>query len=308
MRSVKASFVEEKLAGDLRQAEGDLGRILSVHARVLNLEWQDRLITVAESGIERACDEILLGQKENFTEWNLTCGEEVRIESSHIYGKCFLLDMSGADCFKLPEPQLFSKNTLHFPNKEFLAKIDTWIYRNGRPSALYHGYFGEEESSALGRYFKESFDELKENGMQMEEDALLACILKMCGAGIGLTPSADDCLAGLLLLFSLCYPDRREKYQSYAKAVFGKTVKIAAYIIKNAAEGRGRMSEIELLNAVLSGDFAKTEECLKRVQLFGSTSGTDTLVGIAFGLHYLEKRKEEKEYEEHIDYKKKYIL
>lgn len=257
------------------------GRVLSVHPSVLNLEFADRLVTVTGRKTEQAWDEIRLDFAGDLNTWDITPGEEVWAEEDGIRGEHFFLEGKKASVFRLPEPRLL------LPAGAFPVDIDLWIYGHGKPSALYNGYFGEKDTSALGQLFSDTFRELREYMCDLTQEELLSTVMKLCGAGVGLTPSADDFLTGLFLLLALRFPERRPMYQQYAKEAVGRTVKIAARMMENAAAGRARVSELRLLEAMFAGDFAQTEHWLRQVAAFGSTSGTDTLIGIAFGVHYL---------------------
>lgn len=271
-------------AGSMQQPW--MGHVLSVHTSTLNLEFPGRLVTVTGRGTEQACDEILLEEAVDFTRWGVLPGESVTVEAEGIRGEHFFLEEREPEVFRLPEPRL------KVDGGADPVEIDGWIYKNGKPSALWYGYFGLEDDSVLGRFFGEAFGSLNDQISRMTQEELLEAAMKLCGAGVGLTPSADDFLTGLLLLLSLCFPEHRPLYRRYARGAFGRTVKLSAYMMENAASGRGRISELRLLEAMFSGNGAKTERELERVADFGSTSGTDTLIGIAFGMKYLAASQE----------------
>lgn len=286
MKNVKAAWIEEKLAQDLK-GKICYANVLSVHKSVLNLKWGNRLITVATGGTEGAADEIVLETKEDFMDMQILPEAVFQIKDGAIKGDMLTVDFSGAKPYKLMHQIKYS-----VPDEKLLTELEQWIYQNGNASSLYNGYFNQPEDSALGRYFKDEMKKLKEAAATAAREELLHQMMEMCGAGIGLTPSADDFIAGVLLIFYAYEPLDEKMYQKSVASVQKKTVSISGYMLANAAKGRGRSSELKLLEAISAKDKSGIEKYLEEVKDFGSTSGTDTLIGMVFGLRYIRESEE----------------
>ena len=286
MKNVKAAWIEEKLAQDLK-GKICYANVLSVHKSVLNLKWGNRLITVATGGTEGAADEIVLETKEDFMDMQILPKAVFQIKDGAIKGDMLTVDFSGAKPYKLMHQIKYS-----VPDEKLLTELEQWIYQNGNASSLYNGYFNQPEDSALGRYFKDEMKKLKEAAATAAREELLHQMMEMCGAGIGLTPSADDFIAGVLLIFYAYEPLDEKMYQKSVASVQKKTVSISGYMLANAAKGRGRSSELKLLEAISAKDKSGIEKYLEEVKDFGSTSGTDTLIGMVFGLRYIRESEE----------------
>ncbi len=286
MKNVKAAWIEEKLAQDLK-GKICYANVLSVHKSVLNLKWGNRLITVATRGTEGAADEIVLETKEDFMDMQILPEAVFQIKDGAIKGDMLTVDFSGAKPYKLMHQIKYS-----VPDEKLLTELEQWIYQNGNASSLYNGYFNQPEDSALGRYFKDEMKKLKEAAATAAREELLHQMMEMCGAGIGLTPSADDFIAGVLLIFYAYEPLDEKMYQKSVASVQKKTVSISGYMLANAAKGRGRSSELKLLEAISTKDKSGIEKYLEEVKDFGSTSGTDTLIGMVFGLRYIRESEE----------------
>ncbi len=288
MKNVKAAWIEEKLAQDLK-GKICYANVLSVHKSVLNLKWGNRLITVATGGTEGAADEIVLETQEDFMDMQILPEAVFQIKDGAIKGDMLTVDFSDAKPYKLMHQVKYS-----VPDEKMITELEQWIYQNGKASSLYNGYFNQPEDSALGKYFLDEMKKLKESAMTAEKEELLHQMMEMCGAGIGLTPSADDFIAGVLLIFYAYEPLDEKMYQKSVASVQKKTVSISGYMLANAAKGRGRSSELKLLEAISAKDKSGIEKYLEEVKDFGSTSGTDTLIGMVFGLRYIRESEERK--------------
>lgn len=286
MKNVKAAWIEEKLAQNLK-GKICYANVLSVHKSVLNLKWGNRLITVATRETEGAADEIVLETQEDFMDMQILPEAVFQIKDGAIKGDMLTVDFSGAKPYKLMHQIKYS-----VPDEKLLTELEQWIYQNGNASSLYNGYFNQPEDSALGRYFKDEMKKLKEAAATAAREELLHQMMEMCGAGIGLTPSADDFIAGVLLIFYAYEPLDEKMYQKSVASVQKKTVSISGYMLANAAKGRGRSSELKLLEAISAKDKSGIEKYLEEVKDFGSTSGTDTLIGMVFGLRYIRESEE----------------
>lgn len=286
MKNVKAAWIEEKLAQDLK-GKICYANVLSVHKSVLNLKWGNRLITVATRETEGAADEIVLETQEDFMDMQILPEAVFQIKDGAIKGDMLTVDFSGAKPYKLMHQIKY-----FVPDEKLLTELEQWIYQNGNASSLYNGYFNQPEDSALGRYFKDEMKKLKEAAATAAREELLHQMMEMCGAGIGLTPSADDFIAGVLLIFYAYEPLDEKMYQKCVVSVQKKTVSISGYMLANAAKGRGRSSELKLLEAISAKDKSGIEKYLEEVKDFGSTSGTDTLIGMVFGLRYIRESEE----------------
>ncbi|MEG0240414.1 DUF2877 domain-containing protein [Anaerorhabdus sp.] len=123
---------------------------------------------------------------------------------------------------------------------------------------------------------------------QGDIDSLSKIINKLIGVGIGLTPSSDDFLVGVLLaLYLNCQNrNRNELYEAIAKRIqvicIGKTTKVSEYYIINACRG---YFDLDILCIVedLKKDSWNFDTFMK-VKNHGHSSGIDFLVGFYLSL------------------------
>lgn len=122
-----------------------------------------------------------------------------------------------------------------------------------------------------------------------EDSKLTVAVRELVGLGPGLTPSADDMLAALVLLSVLHSTNlkRRPLRVPIARVVAslppGMTTALSEEFLRQAASGRGNERITRLCSAMLTGGPEAVERETKRVLGIGATSGTDAVLGIAVG-------------------------
>ncbi|OQB23837.1 MAG: hypothetical protein BWY11_01567 [Firmicutes bacterium ADurb.Bin182] len=117
-------------------------------------------------------------------------------------------------------------------------------------------------------------------------------VTALLGWGVGLTPSGDDFLAGLLyaMYFTQMVYNRKLDIlptilSSVLQNMAGKTNQISRHFLRYAAEGLwGRATERFML-AVHGNDNAALYDAIREKAVYGATSGTDEIQGIMFGFY-----------------------
>jgi len=111
--------------------------------------------------------------------------------------------------------------------------------------------------------------------------ALLAGLTSLLGQGRGLTPSGDDVLIGLLLMLNRWHLDRdwAVMNRSLMEAAYRVTTTISANLIEWAASGQGDERLIAVVDGIATGT-TSIDECVDCVLDWGSSSGSDALVGM----------------------------
>jgi hypothetical protein len=111
-----------------------------------------------------------------------------------------------------------------------------------------------------------------------------ACI-PLLGLGIGLTPSGDDLLVGLL---AALHARRAAALPLIAAAVATaaptRTTSLSAAAVVAAAHGRFPERMHDVLVAIAGNDDDAIRSSIERAMQFGASSGADTLVGLFVGL------------------------
>lgn len=124
---------------------------------------------------------------------------------------------------------------------------------------------------------------------QLSEDFTGENMRNFIGLGVGLTPSGDDFIVGLLAALCSCEAGRDDekkiKKELTKESVANKTTRVSTHMIKYALDGEFNEALLDLL----SGS-KPVHTSLKEVNSIGSTSGTDMLVGVSFALEQLIKK------------------
>jgi hypothetical protein len=107
---------------------------------------------------------------------------------------------------------------------------------------------------------------------------------RLVGLGPGLTPSGDDALIGLAAaLHAMRHPARGFLDEAIDDAAL-RTTAVAATYLRHAAAGEFSERLQRLLAALLGDDDAAVAPAIEGAMAWGATSGTDSLVGVLFGL------------------------
>lgn len=109
---------------------------------------------------------------------------------------------------------------------------------------------------------------------------------QLIGLGLGLTPSGDDFLAGIIMGFFRMGKKTEAKYLAcyFNKAASDRTTFVSLAFYRALAHGFVTEPYTQLLESIGSGERSQLERILKRIGELGATSGWDTLTGILFGI------------------------
>ena len=133
-----------------------------------------------------------------------------------------------------------------------------------------------------------------------DEPALYEALAAPVGMGIGLTPTADDfatgCLGLLLAARSSCREWADTNRDRWLAGITGKTTFLGYEMLHHVLHGSINQAALDVITACLHPQVNEWEERVQRLLALGSTSGTDMLCGIAFGLHALQVWKRREEY------------
>jgi hypothetical protein len=109
---------------------------------------------------------------------------------------------------------------------------------------------------------------------------------RLGGVGPGLTPAGDDCLAGILLIASICWSEAGlPKLIEAAASV--ETNDIARMFVHWAARGQSIAPVHRFLISAAEGDRDGAAAALDDLITFGHSSGADLALGLRLGLELL---------------------
>lgn len=104
------------------------------------------------------------------------------------------------------------------------------------------------------------------------------------GVGIGLTPSGDDFLVGVMLALWLAMKDPEPYIDSLIAGATGRTGQLSMALLKSAARGEAGQAWHHLVEALIRSDSSMLESSVHSLMSAGHTSGTDALFGFVVTL------------------------
>jgi hypothetical protein len=226
-----------------------------------------------------------------FTQYGITEGDVVVTSDDRIY-------------FPKAEIGINLKNSverdLSFDNKEGLFIPEDLVFKVELLKQMIGEKGSESDLSTLitGKYRNPYADlvriRLQELTKALKEDSRLVGERagRLAGCGIGLTPSSDDLLIGYMSVYLADTKAKRcssiETYKminAMGSEAAKHTNTISGAFLKQC--GMGLFSEdMSLLLCALYSDsqIETVRKCGKRIQNFGSTSGTDMLTGVVLAI------------------------
>ena len=191
-----------------------------------------------------------------------------------------------------------TKQELHYAN---LWQLNDFILTNGATGGIYPAWkrftYPNWEVPAATRksiYFIPFLEGFAQLDKEFKTNRLEQFFYKFAGLGIGLTPSGDDFLTGLLATWQYFEAPQYKKVErccdKWLQNLKERTTTVSYFMLKQCLEGQVN----ETLLDVLENLDKKPIAYLQRVIEIGSTSGTDMLTGISVAYQQLLDNKEEK--------------
>lgn len=288
--------MDGNLISRLRQARelGVVGNVVNIFNTVINIELinPSLLITLSKKDVTSAPYMMKAFSDAEFDKLKekLDIGDTFRFKTD---GEMTINDdkviYNASKMFSsLIEPVHFEKNDLQSKKTE----VDSYLETKGNYGGLLNAYLNQIQKenhlsvslSIYDNYFQQLLKQLANNfsGENLKQ---------FIGLGVGLTPSGDDFIVGLLSVLSRY--DASGQWLNEIRSEFKdstidkKTTRVSSHMIHYALDGYFNSALIELV-------CGKKAENLEIVSSIGSTSGTDMLTGVGFGLDRLIKSQKER--------------
>ncbi|EQR68707.1 hypothetical protein G871_00346 [Escherichia coli HVH 220 (4-5876842)] len=119
-----------------------------------------------------------------------------------------------------------------------------------------------------------------------DKQNIAVAVASMMGLGIGLTPSADDYLTGLvLILFISGHPAEKYKEEFYLGLQRGRnnTTLLSAITLEAALQQRCRENIHRFIHNIIYDIPGNATQAIEKIKHIGSSSGCDMLYGMADG-------------------------
>jgi len=283
---------------------GRIGTVHSVFRRVFNiLIPSKRLISVVREDVGRGPINIVTNLPEYMSMTSVGVKKNhrvMKVDDSIIVGdRRVIISTKNARRWKVPKK--FREHVLTIEKiRDNLATVKQTMDSCGRFDGLGQliAYLGDEQSEqsvtkqsnvftqrALP-HIADLLNAIRAGGFQ----DIKASSKELIGLGLGLTPSADDVLSGLMT--SLVLVSRNlgvgtilasRVNEEIASCVPGRTTLISQELLMDAAAGEANEPVITLIEKILTADPDKVENATRDVLVIGETSGTDIVQGILLG-------------------------
>ncbi|WP_272516538.1 DUF2877 domain-containing protein [Providencia sp. PROV209] len=270
------------------------GCIEQVFNKAINFSVNHQLYTLLSSQIDNAPNSCRLINKD-FLSCKINVGDSVFILNNEIhigenYAISFLLctTWKPSTIYFVAE-KINDKDYLFFLKSKF-NEIDSIL--NKRTHSLFN-YQGNN------LFYLESSKKLNElrfsliNALMNKQSSEVANIVsQFIGLGIGLTPSGDDYLVGLMAFLLLKNHPANSFYISFYQGILhskGNTTPISAITLEKALDQGYRENMHQLIQCLVDGRNENTYPKILEILNIGSSSGCDMLFGIRDALfltHY----------------------
>jgi hypothetical protein len=260
-------------------AEGFRGVVVAVHRSAFNAVGSDgRLITVASDSVGGMPDGLNVGPSFAPLELGISAGMTVWADAQAlVVGTVLRVQLTGAETWS-PEVRPIPIAVPGLESRRAVLGPAVAALRSGLGGGLNPALWG-----TLGaRSVNVLAGTLPGSASPME---IARAGAPLIGLGPGLTPSGDDVLVGVAAaLFALADGRAGQIAAIWADLAGTRTTPLAASFHRHAADGEFHERLHILLAAVLAGPTSDIGDAIRRAAAWGSTSGADTLVGVAAAL------------------------
>jgi hypothetical protein len=284
---------------------GVIGYVLSIFERSFFITTQDKkLIFVVKKGLSNGPINIMidLAAHQNVSCMALEVGDIVmRQNNSLLVGQSLEILLDGAEAWE--SSKLIEVDVVANLNEK-INLVKRLAVERGKHDGLGQLIDYEREiinggkirgSTSLNRIATRALPNLKElvtgilvNNLRMVEKSTEGLI----GLGLGLTPSADDALAGImagLYILGNNFPIDMSYLLAVNKAIISKldetkTTSVSKEFLECAARGEAAENVSNMINVVLSPSENLLNSKVETLLEMGETSGTDITLGIILGL------------------------
>ncbi len=285
----RASIVSDAVPRRIAHARAGGLRVQSIHRSVLNITTPDGVLTVASSEMGGLPNGILAELGPDWREIGLLPGMAVNAGDMRIRVPDAGLEIQ-FDAAPRWSPRFRpSATAVDVATARWARRaVATWTIAKSQASADGFG-------AMLGAGVQDRADAALDAARPIvaalvaaleagDRNAAAIAAGNLIGLGSGLTPSGDDVLVGIeAALHALASPAAGFLAPALGD-VEERTTELAATLLRHAAAGEFAERLHSLLAALLGPDDGRIPAQIERAVAWGSTSGTDCLLGVLIGL------------------------
>jgi hypothetical protein len=271
------------------EERGLVGTVVDIFDKVINIETNrpDMLITLAKDEVIRGPLMIKVKNEKAFDHLKRTAavGNTVTFKKNGqgSLNNDRLLFHSSISWQSLIPPMEVNETQL----LDLQHTVDCFLIEQGNIGGIGNAYLTKSLDSDDRSNFQSAYDRyFRQLLQQLTKDFNGESLKKFIGLGVGLTPSGDDFLTGLLA--ALYHYDTERLFlapirrQLRLDHIEGKTTRVSKYMLYLALDGQFNEALLALFDSRVP-----VAQSLDKVNSIGSTSGTDMLSGVGFALEQL---------------------
>jgi len=301
-RFVNAIFIGPAAHDALEQ--GATGKVHSIFKRIFNVLINGKLVGIARGGVARSPINVItdIPPSKNISSLGLRKGMQVRrigdqilvgnvleisLKSVELWqprtrvGGCIDLELVGRNL------ELAKQLTVGKGGKEGMGQLVLHVNEIAYGVMPHVSDSNQVVEAALPHIVNLAKSVRAGNVRGVQQSAQ-----KLIGLGPGLTPSADDALAGFMVarwwvINSL--GEALDHVRGMNEAIIGQmggTTLISQQLLEHAASGETNEAVEKLLESILVGKASDVKAGVESVLNIGETSGIDTVVGILVGFNF----------------------
>lgn len=300
-RFVKTTFIGLAAYDALKRSVA--GEVHSVFERTFNIMIADRLVGIARSDVARSPINVITDVRpsESMPSLGVRKGMQVRqVSDRMLVGDVLEISLESVELWR---PRTRAERHIDFEivgrNLELAKRLA--VGKSGREGLGQLLHHVDEIASGIVPHVSDSnqvieaalphlvnlVKSVRAGDMRGVEESAQ----KLVGLGPGLSPSADDALAGFMAAHRWIANslgrglDRVRVMNEAIVGQRGKTTLMSQQLLEHAAIGETNEAVEEFLESILVGTAADVKAGLERVSRIGETSGIDTAVGVLLGLN-----------------------
>ena len=274
------------------------GKVEQVFNKAINISIDNSLYSLTSSSLDNAPNSCRLINK-NFSTLDIKCGDLVSLlDKNIIVGEKYSVSFSLCKKWQPTAIKFLSKKLILKDYQSFLKKqlgvLDLILTKNRSSLFDYQGdnFFYASSSEKLNQLRISLINLLK----TQEPKNLIQVITQFIGLGIGLTPSGDDYLVGLMAFLLLEEHPFHSLSPQFRQGVIDskdRTTPISAITLEKALNQEYRENMHQLIQSLVDGEETEIYSQFLAILNIGSSSGSDMLFGLRDALyltHYFGER------------------
>lgn len=252
-----------------------IARIHSVFANGFNVQYDKQLIYVAyeQDSLSAIGMNIKMPLLKDILK-GITVGDQVRIQRVAL-GKSKQLSLKWT-IYSRPEVLTFTMENMEVVDLTIPTLSREAFVECGLVSLIEEVDAWEQSGFGQNPQMKALFDQFVSDFKARRRGDLRPFI----GAGLGLTPSGDDFLQGLILLEKVIMGESSLQDSLQGALKTRSTTDVSRAYFQALFEDVVNSNWIDLFEAIKQQDVQKIKHALKMIQEYGATSGNDFLVGL----------------------------